>query len=350
MSSLLPLHGSGSVTRGYHIGPENRLIETAVRWILEESPRAVRETPWNPVTFYGPGGCGKTHIVSGIYQAWKERHPKSKPIFASGADFARGFAVAVETRTTDDFRKRIRKAPLWIVDRIEELKDKPAAEEELLLALDESVALENTVVFTANRFPGELTDVSPKIQARLIGGLTIPILPPGQKTRAAMIHEIAEQFRIPLTATAIAHFAKMLDLPYPMLHGTFTQIVGESGNRIPDANSIRQFLKRNSELTHPSLEEILKQTAKYLGLKQTDLKGKSRSSSLARGRAVAIYLARQLTDRSLKEIGKFFGGRDHKTIAHHCDETEQKLVEDSQLRSVIARIREQLASQPKKGC
>jgi len=227
------------------------------------------------------------------------------------------------------------------------LKDKPAATDELLLALDESIASENTILFATSRFPGDLP-ILPKLQARLIGGLTIPILPPGQKTRAAMIQEIMEQLRVPLSQNLLTYLAKTLDLPYPALQGTLTQIVGESGNQVPDANFIRRWLKENAQRTQPSPEEILRQTAKLMGHKQADVKGKSRTSSIAQCRAVAIYLARQLTDHSLKEIGRFFGGRDHKTIAHHCDEIERKLTEDTHLRNLVARIREQILVRPKK--
>ena len=345
---MLPFRGAITGSKGFYLGPENRVIGAAVRWILEESPSQHREIPWNPVTFYGPSGCGKTHLVAGIYHAWKELHPKAKAIYTSGADFARGFTTALETKTTDNFRKRVRNAPLWVVDRLEDLNDKPAASEELLLALDESIVLENTVIFATSRFPGDLSEISPKLQARLIGGLAVPILPPSLKTRTEMIQEIANHFRIPLSQNLLSYLAKTLDMPYPQLSGFFAQIVGELGNRVPDAAFFRQYLKENAKLTQPSLEEILRQTAKHLGLKQTEIKGKSRASSIARGRAIAIYLARQLTDRSLKEIGKFFGGRDHKTITHHCDETEAKLAKDPGLRSIIARIRELIAIRPKK--
>jgi len=348
MSVFLPLRGLASGSREFHLGPENLWIEIAVRWILEESPPVFRETPWNPVTFYGPSGCGKTHLLTGIHQAWKVRHPKRKAIYISGADFASGFTIALDTRTVDDFRKRIRTAPLWIIDRLEDLENKPAAMEELLLALDESLALENTILLATGRFPGDLTGILPKLQARLIGGLTIPILPPSLKTRTAMIQEIARQLRMPLSQNLLAYLAKNLTLSYPALQGTLTQMVGESENRVPDANFIRKYLKVNAERTQPSLEEILKQTSKQMGVRQLEIKGKSRTSSIAQCRAIAIYLSRQLTDHSLKEIGLFFGGRDHKTVAHHCDEIERKLTEDSYLRNSVAGIREQISNRPKK--
>jgi len=346
MSVFLPLFGSTS--KGFHLGPENLWIETAARWILEEAPPFSRETPWNPVTFYGPSGCGKTHLLTGIHHAWKVKHPKKKAIFINGADFASGFAIALDTKTVDDFRKRIRSAPLWIIDRLEDLKDKPAAMEELLLALDESIASENTILLATSQFPGDLTGISPKLQARLIGGLTVPILLPSQKTRTEMIQEIARQLRIPLSPNLLTYLAKTLNMSYPALQGTLTQMVGESANRTPDANFIRKYLKANAERTQPSLEEILRQTAKQQGLKQAEIKGKSRTSSIAQGRAIAIYLSRHLTDLSLKEIGRFFGGRDHKTVAHHCDEIERKLAEDTHLRNSVARIREQISIRPKK--
>lgn len=332
---------------GFYLGAENKLVETAMQWVLEGGPDG--EGPrWNPLTFYGPSGCGKTHVLYGIFQKWKERHKRSRVLYFTGAEFYRQFHESLQMKTSEDFRLRLRSAPLWIVDQFEDLRDKPAACDELLYALDESLLAENIVIFGMNRFPGELPSFSPRLLDRLIAGVTVPIAPPGLKTRAMMIRELAAHFGVPLSQTLLTHLAKTLDVNYPSLSGFFSQLVLTGKGQKLDAKFIRGFLKLNTELTQPSLEEILRQTAKFHTLKQTELKGKTRRSSVVRARAIGMYLSRQLTDKSLKEIGRFYGNRDHKTVAHHCEEMETKITQDAVLRGNVFKIRELIAARPKK--
>lgn len=353
---ILPLSRKGSSSKspgtpplreGFHLGPENRAIEIAMKWILEGAP--VREGPrWNPITFYGPSGCGKSHLVFGIYQKWKEQHRRSKAVFQNGSDFLRQFRSAVETRTSDDFRLRVRSAPLWVLDHFEEIKNSKDCCEEFLHALDESLLAGNTVILTMRRFPGEQSGISPKITDRLIAGLSLAISNPGLKTRGEMIREIAAHFKIPISRSMVLHAAKSLDLNYPGLQGVFSQLVLQSRDKAPDTREIRHFLKTYHEDKQPPLELILRETAKHFALKQSEIRGKSRRSPVARARAVGIYLSRQLTGHSLKTIGTFYGGRDHKTVAHHCEETEIRMSEDMLLRNSVIHIRESIAQVPTK--
>ncbi len=331
--------------RGFFVGPENRLLETVVQCLLGGKQAATLfESHGMPITFYGPSGCGKTHLVYGLFQNWKQRHRRDKAVYQSGADFARQYADALETRTIENFRLRLRRAPLWVVDAVEELGAKAAAQEEFLYSLEYAVQSGNTVLLTMSRFPGDESLFSPRLTARLLGGLTVPFVPPVPKTRLAMLREIAHHFRISSAPTALAFLAKNLDLPYPGLYGSLTQASAEAGERALDVPMLRKFLKNRDERTRPTLAEILRQTARYFSLKQTDLKGKSRQSEIARARAMGIYLSRQLSGKSLKEIGQFFGGRDHKTVAHHCEETEAKVATDPLWGDAAARIRERISA------
>ncbi|MGL6195191.1 MAG: DnaA ATPase domain-containing protein [Thermoguttaceae bacterium] len=336
---------------GFIVGPENPLIETAVSLVLEDdaNPANSREVPLQPVTFYGPTGCGKTHVVTGLLQKWKKQQQNNKKaIFLAGADFARQYVRALDSKTIDDFRIRIRRTPLMIIDSLDDLATKPIVQEELLHTLDDLVASGHKVVFTLSQFPGEASFLLPPLAARLIGGLTVPIELPGQKTRATMLSEIAAQQRLAISVASINFLAKNLILPYPALCGTVSQMVLESGGRALNYTQVRRFLKERSEITRPNMNEILRQCARHFSLKQSDLKGKSRKSTVARARAIAICLARQLTGESLKEIGEFFGGRDHKTIAHHCEETEMKIASDTSVRADYTRIRETVLVRPRR--
>lgn len=354
-SKILPLPGLTPQSRGFHVGPENVLLETIVQQILErsKSTRSVAATDfWNPTTFYGPIGSGKSHLLYGIHQLWKQNRAKAKTLSLTAAEFARAFAVAVETDTTDAFQKRFKGTELWTIDQLEDIQDKPPALEELKRALDEATALGNTVLFATHHAPDEHGQALGKhfpttLTTRIMAGLTVPIWPASLKTRTEMIREIAGNFHVLVPEQTATDWAQTLEMPYPKIVGVFSQIVLESEKQPPELEFIRTYLQKYEKRTQPTLEEILKFTAKRFSLRQLDIRGKSRSAHIVQGRAVAIFLARQETGHTLKEIGRFFGGRDHKTVAHHCEEMEKRLATDNELRHTIAELHEILASQPR---
>lgn len=335
--------------RGFIMGLENKMLETAQNWVLNRDHlREEHPDLGMPLLIYGPSGCGKSHWVYGLFQCWKELFPGKKAVYHLGTDFSRQYTESLATRTVETFRRRVRSVPLWIIDPIDELRGHTAAQEEFLYLLDYSIRAGNLVILTSSRFPGECPFSFPGLTDRLIGGWTIPVQIPTSETRRIMLEEIAHHFRITFHSSALDYLAKTLVLPYSGLYGLISQLVLSWNGRPQDETAIRRFLKQRSELVQPSLTEIARQTAKYYNIRQTDLKGKTRKSEIVRARAMSIYLARELTGYSLKEIGRFFGNRDHKTIAHHCEEMEQKVSTDPHLGASANQIKEMIARRPKK--
>jgi chromosomal replication initiator protein len=136
--------------------------------------------------------------------------------------------------------------------------------------------------------------------------------------------------------------AKELPVSVPQLFGTLAQLPGESGKEVIDLAAARNAIRNCATVTVPTIDKIAKTTVRQMGLKLADLKGKSRKSTTVRARNIAVYLARQLTHASLKDIGKYFGGRDHTTIAHSTAEVESKIAGDPELRGLVSQIREML--------
>ena len=344
-TKILPLHYS---ERGFHVGPENRMLDVIIQWVLEGAPVVSENAPTMPITFFGPSGCGKSHFVYGLYQRWKKEHSTRKPLLQTAHDFVRQYTGALESKTIDQFRNRLRNASLWVVDRLEDFAGHPAAMEEYLYSLDCSMSQDNIILITSNGFPGELSFLPQPLIARIIGGLTVQIQPPELKTRTAMIREITKNTGMQLSQKSIDILAEPQSQSYQSLCGMVSRLKFATGNQVPNVAFVKKFLKNDCELMQPTLQEVLRYTAKHFSLKQADLKGKSRISGIARARAVAIFLSRQLTDKSLKEIGQFYGKRDHKTIAHHCEEFEAKFAADTTLRCSVSRIREMIAYAPKR--
>ena len=327
--------------RGFLIGPENFLIEPVVRWAVE----GTAPEGGMPLTFFGPSGCGKTHLLQGIEEAWRKKHQggtkKKRGCYLKATDFARQFAAAVETRTVDDFRRRYREASLLLIDDLGTIAEKPGAQEELLFTTDFLMANNRTVVFGDSRFPGECGRYSERLTVRLLGGTTIPVSLPGAAVRLRFLQELTAAFRVALPTAALEFAARELRLSLPALHGLLAQMFFEArvnGTKV-DAAFIKNYLMDRIDVDRPTIAEIAKRTARHFSLKLADLRGRSRSKTVSQARAVAVYLAREQTGLSLKEIGKYFDGRDHTTIQHLADSTEVALATDELLRDAVLRLR-----------
>ena len=323
-------------------GPENHIVETAVRWVLEGGSCGGISVPHYPIFFYGASGYGKTHLALGIFQSWRQTNRRNRGFYFTGDEFARSLAAALEAKTIDEFHNEIRKSEMLIIDDLDLLATKQAAQEELLVAIDSILDTRQTIVLTAQRFPVQLQFSNDRLIARLMAGLVVPIAPPALATRTVLLKRFAEQLGLHLTAPANQALAKELPVSVPQLFGTLAQLRGESDKKVINLAAARETIRNYATVTVPTIDRIAKTTAKQMGMKLADLKGKSRKSTTVRARNIAIYLSRQLTHASLKDIGKYFGGRDHTTVAHSTTEIESKTTSDLELRGLVLQIRESL--------
>ena len=229
---------------------------------------------------------------------------------------------------------------MLVIDGIDSLTTKKAAQEELLNAIDAVTTAGHTVILTAQRFPTLSQFPDERLIARLTMGLIVPIALPGITTRSVLLKYFAGQLGLRLTAPANQAMARELPVSVPQLFGTLARLSVESGKETIDLATAREAIHNCTMTAVPTVDKIAKTTAKQMGIKLADMKGKSRKSTTVRARAVAIYLARQLTQLSLKDIGKYFGGRDHTTIAHSANEIESKIANSPELRGLVQQIRE----------
>ncbi|MBU4398624.1 MAG: ATP-binding protein, partial [Planctomycetes bacterium] len=178
--------GGGVASGNFLAGPENRLVEVAVRSVVEE-----RVNGYNPLVFYGPSGTGKSHLADGIAAAWRDRHRSRRVVRTTAVDFARELAEAIETQAVDEFREKHRRADLLIVEDLGRLvtrrSEKLNTQEELVHTLDALLAEGRWAVVTASAAPTELPGLLPALQSRLCGGLAVPLSPPGPEARLALL-------------------------------------------------------------------------------------------------------------------------------------------------------------------
>ena len=321
------------------VGPENRLVEVAVRSVLDDTNHA-----YNPLVLYGPSGTGKSHLALGLAAAWKARFRRRPVVHTMAIDFARELADAIQTRTVDDFGIRYRRASLLVVEDLGDLAGKQAAQRELRFTLDALVGAGGRVILTATAAAGQLVGIAPGLQSRLVAGLAVPLAPPGPDARLVILQRLARLRGMELSESVARLLADGLSVTVPELLGVLVRLemLALVDGGVIDVESARRYLAERNGSRQPSLHEIALATARHFSLKLAELRSPSRRRAVVAARGVAIYLARQLTGQSLAQIGQYFGGRDHTTVSHGHRKTEERLETEPGIRHAVLELQERL--------
>ncbi len=320
-------------------GPENRLLGPAVRAVCEAPGRC-----YNPLVLYGPSGAGKTRLVEVALDAWQRRHGSRAVRRLSGAAFVRELADAIDAQATEVFRQRYRRAALLVLEDVEGIANSQAAQIELVHTLDALLAEEHQVVVTARAAPQALSGMLPALAGRLVGGLVLGVSPAGFEARLVFVRRWAAENRLRLPESTARLLAERAGDDVPELERVLGELKadGRSARTLSDA-AIRRRLGRRDP-SQPSVPQIAAATAREFCLKVADLRSRSRRQAVVQARAVAMFLARQLTSESLSRIGRYFGGRDHTTVLHGCRRTAGLLGSRPALRRAVDRITQRLRS------
>ena len=335
--------GSAAAACHFLAGPENRLVEVAVRSIVEQP-----DIGYNPLVLCGPSGSGKSHIAQGLATVWRARNRRDRVISTTAVDFARELADAIESQAVEEFRVKHRTANLLVVEDLGQLaagkSGKLSAQEEFIHTLDAMLATDGWVVVTASAAPAELPGLLPALQSRLAVGLTIPLAPPGPAARLAVLQQLAALRKVQLPESVAQVLADGLAGTVPELAGALIQLAmgGPVGDGPIDLSSVRRYLAQRNRQQQPTLHEIALATARHFSLRLSDLRSPVRRRALVTARGVAIYLARHFAGASLQEIGRYFGGRDHTTIMHSCRKMEEIVEGDPTLHAAIEKLRKEL--------
>lgn len=322
-------------------GGENALAVAAMAPFLDRAP-----THFSPLVLYGPHGSGKTHLACGLAQWWRQRFADASVHYLSGSEFARQFAAALNDGGLDAWRAELRGAQLIVLDDLGELADKRAAQLELLHALDVLADRGALVVVTARTLPNHWPLLLPALRGRLAAGLAVPLALPARAVRRILLERLAAERGVSLSGRTLDALAAELQGSVPTLLAAILELelTARADGQPVDHERARQLVARRAGTTKPALGQIARVTAKYFGLKVSDLKSPVRRRPLVAGRSVAMYLARQLTSSSLGQIGTFFGGRDHTTVLYGCRRTENLLRRDRAVRQAVAELKRTLAS------
>jgi chromosomal replication initiator protein len=340
-SFALALSNGTTWASQFILGPEGALLRCALDDFLGRDT-----TPYQSLVLHGAAGLGKSHLAHGIARRFAAEHPALSVVCETGADFARGYATAVETHDILSWREAHRGAALLVIDNLDELAGKSAAQIEFLHTVDALAEAGGRLLVTARSIPTRLPHLLPGLVSRLSAGLTVALAKPGPAARSAALECISRAMDISVADDALRLLARELDVTMPELAGALHELTAptnspdshEQVTRIDHDRAVAYLAGRPAAREVP-LGDIAARTARHYALAVADLRGPSQRQNIARARAVAMFIARQLTDKSLGAVGKYFGGRDHTTVLHGCRKTEELMMRDAELRQTVHDLR-----------
>jgi len=325
------------------IGSGNQFAHAACQAVAERPSKA-----YNPLFLYGGVGMGKTHLMQAIGHEIKRRMPQASICYVSSEKFTNDMINSLRYDKMISFRDKFRAVDVLLVDDIQFLAQKERTQEEFFHtfnALHESM---KQIVIASDRSPKELAEFEDRLRSRFEWGLIADIQPPDLETKVAILQKKAEQERITLPTDVALFIASNIRSNVRELEGALIRLVAHSsliGAEITLPYT-QQVLKNfiDSQARKVTIESIQKAVAEQFGLRLVEIKAKNNSRSIVYPRQIAMYLAKHLTEASLPEIGRQFGGKHHTTVLHSVEKIEEVRKNDKDLNRLLNKLTEQLSS------
>jgi chromosomal replication initiator protein len=318
-------------------GPANEFAHAVARRVASWS-----DGHFNPVIFHSPYGFGKTHLLAAIAHEAMRNAPDKKVVYLTAERFLSTFTRSIQERQTASFKESLRAADLLLIDDVHFIAGKQATQEELFHTLTSLMEDGRRVVFSSDRAPAALAEMDARLRSHLQAGLVCGIEPADRSLRLGILEVKLEQLGRSLGSTRLTARPEVLQFladrftdSVREMEGALNTLVARAGAQISsltldEAQAILRPHLRGGE-KRITVDDIQKATAEHYALKQADLISERRNRAIARPRQAAMWLAKQLTTRSLPDIGRRFGGRDHTTVLHAIRRIEELKQGDSQL-------------------
>ena len=275
---------------------------------------------YNPLFIYGGVGLGKTHLMHAIGNKLMVDNPAAKVLYIHAEQFVSDVVKAYQRKTFDEFKERYHSLDLLLIDDVQFLANKDRTQEEFFNAFEALLTKKSHIVMTSDTYPKGLTDIHERLVSRFDSGLTVAIEPPELEMRVAILIRKADIEGTVMPEEVAFFVAKNVRSNVRELEGALRKILAYSRFNHKEISiqlareALRDLLSiQNRQI---SVENIQKTVADYYKIKVADMYSKKRPASIARPRQIAMYLAKELTQKSLPEIGELFGGRDHTTVLH----------------------------------
>jgi len=275
---------------------------------------------YNPLFFYGGVGLGKTHLIHAIGNQVMADQPNARIRYIHAEQYVRDVVTAYQRKGFDDFKHYYHSLDMLLIDDIQFFGGKSRTQEEFFYAFEALIAAKKQIIITSDTYPKEITGMDDRLISRFDSGLTVAIEPPELEMRVAILLKKAKSEGVTLSDDVAFFVAKHLRSNVRELEGALRKILAYSRFHGKDISIdiVKEALKdllsvQNRQI---SVENIQKTVADFFNIKVADMYSKRRPANIARPRQIAMYLAKELTQKSLPEIGELFGGRDHTTVLH----------------------------------
>lgn len=311
------------------VGKPNELAYAAALRVAES-----QTAQFNPLFLYGGVGLGKTHLMHAIAWHIKTHYPQRRVIYLSAEKFMYQFIRALRFKDTVSFKEQFRSVDVLMIDDVQFISGKETTQEEFFHTFNALVDQSHQIIISADKSPSDLEGMEERLKSRLGWGLVADIHPTTYELRLGILHAKADTLHMGIPKDVMEFLASKITSNIRELEGALNRIIAHAtlvGREISLETThevLRDLLKANDRRV--TIEDIQKRVAEYYGIKISDMQSARRSQNVARPRQVAMYLAKALTARSLPEIGRKFGGRDHTTVLHAVRKVEEVRTQDSE--------------------
>ena len=323
------------------VGKPNELAHAAARRVAEGGP-----VVFNPLFLYGGVGLGKTHLMHAIAQELQKNKPQMNVLYLSAEQFMYRFVQALRDRKMLNFKEIFRSVDVLIVDDVQFIAGKDSTQEEFFHTFNSLVDQRKQIILSADRAPGEIKDLEDRVKSRLQSGLVVDMHPTDYELRLGILQSKLQVQRetypgLDVGEGVLEFLAHRITANVRVLEGALTRLfafaslVGREIDMALTQDCLSDVLRESERKI--SVEEIQRTVSDHYNIRLSDMLGPKRLRSFARPRQVAMYLCKLLTSRSLPEIGRRFGGRDHTTVMHgvrrieELERTDEQIAEDLRL-------------------
>ena len=325
------------------VGKPNELAHAAARRVSEGGP-----VTFNPLFLYGGVGLGKTHLMHAIAWELRARQPELNVLYLSAEQFMYRFVQALRERKMMDFKHLFRSVDVLMVDDVQFIAGKDSTQEEFFHTFNALVDQNKQIIISADRAPTDIKQLEDRVRSRLQCGLVVDLHPTDYELRLGILQSKVEQYRttypgLEISEGVLEFLAQRISTNVRVLEGALTRLfafaslVGRPIDMELTQDCLADVLRASERKI--TVEEIQRQVADYYNIRMSDIIGPKRLRTYARPRQVAMYLAKQLTSRSLPEIGRRFGGRDHTTVMHGVRRIEELKSTDGQIAEDVEMLR-----------
>ena len=328
------------------VGKPNELAHAAARRVAEGG-----DVSFNPLFLYGGVGLGKTHLMHAIAWELSNRRPDINVLYLSAEQFMYRFVQALRERKMMDFKQLFRSVDILMVDDVQFIAGKGSTQEEFFHTFNALVDQNKQIIISGDRAPGEIKDLEDRIKSRLQSGLVVDLHPTDYELRLGILQSKVERQKqqypeLSIDNNVLEFLALRISTNVRVLEGALTRLfafaslIGRHITLEVAQDCLADVLRASERKI--TVEEIQRKVSEHYNIRLSDMIGPKRLRTYARPRQIAMFLSKQLTSRSLPEIGRRFGGRDHTTVMHGVKRIEELRAQDGQIAEGLEMLRRAL--------